>query len=332
MKKYFVIFFSLFLLLITSCSGLNLSDQKNGEVSFDVAEIAKACSPVFSNGLSSRAATTSEEMENYINSLIKYDLSFDLLEDGKVAASKSTQLSLLQFINADNQKSYIDSNVAFDKVAIGKKVKVSVSIKLNEGSFENIEQQIRAKFKEVFGEAASENDIQKEVLKFKNAKKLYNSFEISGTSDEIAIIPGKNLVVVKLSKKDKTRIIIDQGEHLDDLYFYIKSEDAGPGTPKKITLTLDNSSETKKYDSYVWEYSLVYGPYTKIEKGQQVSVEHNGTQAKFELDGDGKKLEIKMDPASYSNRKKIMVRCTAHVVGSAAEYDDEVLELGNLPN
>ena len=330
MKKYFVIFFSLFLLLITSCSGLNLSDQKNGEVSFDVAEIAKACSPVFSNGLSSRAATTSEEMENYINSFIKYDLSFDLLEDGKVAASKSTQLSLLQFINADNQKSYIDSNVAFDKVAIGKKIKVSVSIKLNEGSLENMEQQIRAKFKEIFGEAASENDIQKEVLKFKNAKKLYNSFEISGTSDEIPIIPGKNLVVVKLSKKDKTRIIIDQGGHLDDLYFYIKSETGG--TTKKITLTLDNSSETKKYDSYVWEYSLVHGPYIPIAKGQQVSVEHNGTQAKFKLEGDGKELKIEMESASYINRKKIMVRCTAHVVGSVAEYDDEVLELGNLPN
>ena len=330
MKKYFIIFFSLFLLLITSCSGLNLFDQKNGEISFDVAEIAKACSPVFSNGLSSRAATTSEEMENYINSFIKYDLSFDLLEDGKVAASKSTQLSLLQFINADNQKSYIDSNVAFDEVAIGKKIKVSVSIKLNEDSFENIERQIRAKFKEVFGENASENDIQKEVLKFKNAKKLYDSFEIAGTSDEITIIPGKNLAVVKLSKNDKTRIIIDQGEHSDDLYFYIKSED--DGTKKKITLTLDNSSETKKYDSYVWEYSLVYGPYIKIEKGQQVSVEHNGTQAKFELEGDGKKLEIEMDSASYSNRKKFRVRCTAHVVGSEAEYDDEVLELGNLPN
>ena len=114
------------------------------------------------------------------------------------------------------------------------------------------------------------------------------------------------------------------------MYFYIKSED--DGSTKEITLTLDNSSETKMYDSYVWEYSLVYGPYTKIAKGQQVSVEHNGTQAKFELEGDGKKLKIKMDPASYSNRKKIRVRCTAHVVGSVAEYDDEVLELGNLPN
>ena len=95
---------------------------------------------------------------------------------------------------------------------------------------------------------------------------------------------------------------------------------------------MDNSSETKKYDSYVWEYSLVYDPYIEIAKGQQVSVEHNGTQAKFNLDGDGKKLKIEMDSASYSNRKKIRVRCTAHVVGSVTDYDDEVLELGKLPN
>ena len=52
--KYFVIFLSALVLFVTSCTNPNFTGRRDGEVSFDVAEMAKVCSSAFSRGIYSR--------------------------------------------------------------------------------------------------------------------------------------------------------------------------------------------------------------------------------------------------------------------------------------
>ena len=134
MKKNGIIFFSIMFLIFTSCSGLS-ETSKSGEISFDVAQIAKACSSAFTESVVSRAAG-SEELSKYICSLVKYDAVFSLTEGNNVIAKKSQKLTLLNFVEAADKKPDIYKNVVFDSIPIGKKVRVNIVIKVDEKSFE----------------------------------------------------------------------------------------------------------------------------------------------------------------------------------------------------